>query len=515
MRGLSRALPNEGQGAGGVLGQGDIGASRTAQQKATFGGGTGEAQQFGGEGAVPGPGLGGELSLREGRGARGAAARQEPLVGEAIEGTGALDGRARKIRPRPGCRKHQAVHINFQVGVAGRPIGCGARRRVGGTDAVGRRPIVGDAVPAGVGEGRSGRQGPVAVVSQARVGLVRVDRSRESQRGHVPDHEVIDGVPGKGAAGFHHAGVEAHLATGSGGRAQRRDRRGRGRPGRAKHGDAAANGIVGRPIEDAVLVAIHIIAGGIDALVGVELEIGVARAGGAGPGDEIVAHDVVGKDAPRVGHRIGRLEVVDDVVDVLGVGFGQRLAVVGVDPEVAVEGIGPDLHMGAELLSDGIGDDTVLHREIGYAHSVHAVKLPVLERAMVQDDITPVAHVDGALAGIRILVALSETDIADDDIAFPAKRYFGRHKTNAAPGGCLALDGKVAAHRNRRQEDDVSSHVEHDDTVARADGIPKGPRSRIIQIGDMVDRPAPAAGGRGPKPERSGESHDLRPRRGG
>lgn len=326
---------------------------------------------------------------------------------------------------------------------------------------------------------------------------------------------MVDRVAGKGATGFGHARVDAHLAIGRRGRAKCGDRRGGGRPRGAEHGDAAANRIVGRSVENTVLVAVHIIARRVNALVAVKLEVGVTGIGGAGTGDEIVSHDVVGKDPARVSYRIGRLKVVNNIVDVLGVGFGQGLAVVRADPEVAVEGVRADLHMGAELLADGVGDDAILHGEIGRAHGVDAVELPVFKRAMVQDDIAPIPHVQRAFAGVRVLVALAEADIADDDVALVAQRHFGGHHADASPGGCLALDREVAAHRNRGQEDDVSAHVENDDAVARAHRVPEGPRARIVQVGHMVNRPAPTAGGRGSESEGSREGRDLCPRRRG
>ena len=218
----------------------------------------------------------------------------------------------------------------------------------------------------------------------------------------------------------------------------------------------------------------------------------------------------MGKDSARVGRGIGRLKVVDDVVNVLGVGFGQGLTVVRADPEIAVEGVGADLDVRAELLADRISNDAVLHSEIGRAHGVHAVKLPVFKRAVVQDDVVPRPHVQGAFARVRILVTLAKTDVADDDVAFSAQRYFSCHKADTPTRGRLALNGKVAAHRNRGKQDDISTDVEHDDAVARADGVAKRSRARIVQVGDVVDRPAPASSGHGPESKGSRECRDLR-----
>ena len=385
----------------------------------------------------------------------------------------------------------------------------GACGRIGGADAVGLGPIIGDAVPAGPGERGPGGEGAVTVVGKARAGLVRVDRSLGSQGRHIPDHEKVHRIPWKGPDGFDDAGITVHLAARGDCHAQRGNGRSGGSPGRGQDG-GAAHRIGGRTVEHPVLVAVQVVAHRIGALVGVDLEVVVPGAGGAGTGDEIVAHDVMGEDPARVGRGIGGLVVVDDVVDVLGVGLGQGLAVVRIDPEVAVEGIGADLHMGAELLADGVGNDAVLNREVGDAHRVHAVELPVLERTVVQDDVVPRPHVDGALARVRVLVALPEADIADDDVALPAQGNLGRHQADPTARGRLPLDGEVAADRHRRGQNDVTAHVEHDNAAARTHRVPEGPRSRVIEVGDMVDGPTAATGRGRPEPISSREGRHLR-----
>lgn len=66
LRSTTCVLPNKGEGAGAALYQGDVGASSTAQHKAALRRGASQAQQFGAQGAVRGPGLGRELSLGDG-----------------------------------------------------------------------------------------------------------------------------------------------------------------------------------------------------------------------------------------------------------------------------------------------------------------------------------------------------------------------------------------------------------------------------------------------------------------
>ncbi len=177
----------------------------------------------------------------------------------------------------------------------------------------------------------------------------------------------------------------------------------------------------------------------------------------------------------------------------------------GVDPEISVEGAGADFHMRAELLADGIGDDAILHGEIDRADGVHTVPLPVFKRAMIQDNIAPIPHIEGAFAGIGILVALAKTNIADDDIGFSAQRRFARHEADAPARGRLALNREVTAQRNRRFEDDVAADIEDHYAVSSADRVAERSRARIIQVGDVVDRPAAATRGRGAKPLRPGK----------
>ena len=155
----------------------------------------------------------------------------------------------------------------------------------------------------------------------------------------------------------------------------------------------------------AVVVAVAQIADAVNALVGVNLEKIIAGAGGGRAGDEIIVDDVVAKDAAGIAAGVTGLIIIDDVVDKNRVGLGERLAVVRVDPKVVDVRSVAAFDVRAELLVDRVGDDAVLHREVGGVDGVNAVPLAELHGDVIENHVagragaTGGADVDAALAG--------------------------------------------------------------------------------------------------------------------
>lgn len=73
----------------------------------------------------------------------------------------------------------------------------------------------------------------------------------------------------------------------------------------------------------------------------------------------------------RISRGVRRLVVVYHVVDILGVAFGQRLAVVGAHPKVAEEGRRSSLNVGTKLLSNRERNDTIGDCDVYCTDSVH------------------------------------------------------------------------------------------------------------------------------------------------
>ena len=65
--------------------------------------------------------------------------------------------------------------------------------------------------------------------------------------------------------------------------------------------------------------------------------------------------------------------------------------------------------------------------------------------------------------------------------------------------GGLAGDGDVARENELRRDIDHAAHVEHDGAVALADCVAERAGAGVVEVGDVIDRPAAAAGGQAPK----------------
>ncbi len=83
------------------------------------------------------------------------------------------------------------------------------------------------------------------------------------------------------------------------------------------------------------------------------------------------------ENAASIGDCIGGLVVVDYVVDVLRVCFGEWLSIMSAYPEVAIIRSLITLDMSAELLADREGDDGVRDSDVGYTDTIDGVPLSI------------------------------------------------------------------------------------------------------------------------------------------
>src|SRR5208282_4122113 len=261
--------------------------------------------------------------------------------------------------------------------------------------------------------------------------------------------------------------------------------------------------------------------GGVDALVGVNLIKIISCAGRRGAGDEIIVDDVVRKKTAGVAAGVTGLVIIDDIVDVNRVGLGQRLPVVGIGPDVPDPTRAGAFMMRAELLVDGIGDDGILHGKVGGVDGVLVVPRTEGHRDVIKNHVggragaAGGAEVDGAFTLIAAVaaivnVALTETDVAADDVVLPVKRHFRTHDADTTPGGGLSGNGQAAAGGHRRLKIDVTAHIKNDDAVALADGVAERAGATVGERGDVIHRAVAAAGGVGAEPECAGKSRRLR-----
>ena len=213
-----------------------------------------------------------------------------------------------------------------------------------------------------------------------------------------------------------------------------------------------------------------------------------------------------------VAGRVGRLIIINDIVDEDRVRLAQRLAVVGIDPEVAIPGEIIALDVRAKLLVDGIGDDGILHRDGRGVDGINAVPLPKFNRDVVENHVVGRAagraDVDGAGAGGA--AALPEAKKAADDVVLSVERNLVVHHADAAARCRLPGDGQAAAGDHGGIEIDIAAHVKNDGAVPLAHGVAKRTRPAVGQRGDVIHRAAATAGGELAVTLRAGKGQLLR-----
>ncbi len=187
------------------------------------------------------------------------------------------------------------------------------------------------------------------------------------------------------------------------------------------------------------------------------------------------------------------LEVVHHVVDELRVVLGQGIAVVGVGEHVMVPRVGTSLSVRTKLLTNWIGDDRVLHGDILRAHAVDVIPFSELDGHLVEDQVVGVVQVESALASLCVEVALAEANVPYNVVRCTVKGDLAAHDANANARCSLSVNSQIASYSHRRGQLDISAHIEVDDTVALAYRIPKRADSRVVKVGDVVDRAGTAA----------------------
>jgi len=165
-------------------------------------------------------------------------------------------------------------------------------------------------------------------------------------------------------------------------------------------------------------------------------------------------------------------KVVNDIIDINRVGLGQRLAIVGVGPDVAdPRGVGA-FHMGAKLLFDRIGNNRILHREGVRVNGINAVPLTELDGDVVEDHVVAGrAEVDGA--GTGAAATLTEAHMPADNVIFPGKGNLVVHHPNASARRSLPGDGEVVRAGHRAAEGNITAHVKNNDAIWLAHRVPE------------------------------------------
>ena len=419
-------------------------------------------------------------------------------------------------------RISQPVDIVFQMVISVRADGHAIRAV--GVPAYGGFPVIGNTVvvriqrPSAPGDGAETPVAEAGLRFRSVEGTIRAagpgagPGGSAAERPRLADHQRVHRIPRQGTG-------QGNRAPKGRGRIHRGIGGGDSRPRRSKDGPAAlvsGQRLGAAAVQSSVQAGVVQVTGEIHALVVVDLVPGkIAAAGRAG--DKIIVHDVMAEIGAGVGGVPG-VAIVERVVDEDRVDLGQWIPVVRIGEQVVEPGplsVGR-LGVCAELLANGVGVDGILDRNAvdGMGRpiaggGVHIVPTGELDRHMVQNDIVRLVEIQ-AIVGAGSTRTGAEPDMPDDNVALAAKGDFPPLDADASARRGLSGDGDVALNCDFGTQGNITAHVEDHDTVARAHRVAKGPGTRIIQVGDMVGRPTPAARGHGTEPHRPRESRHLR-----
>src|SRR5260370_15905046 len=123
---------------------------------------------------------------------------------------------------------------------------------------------------------------------------------------------------------------------------------------------------------------------------------------------------------------------------------------------------------------------------------------------MIEDHVAAAGNVDRTLPVLSRRQTLTKAHVPYDDIRGSGERDLIVFRCDAVTGSGLAREGQVVPNAHRGSQLDVATHVEHDDSGPTADGVPKRPGSRVIQVRDVVHVAASSARRQGAKPLSSG-----------
>jgi len=211
--------------------------------------------------------------------------------------------------------------------------------------------------------------------------------------------------------------------------------------------------------------------------------------------------------------------VVEDIVDENGVLFRKRISVMRIRKNVVEPGpsAADRFRVRAELLAGGIGNQTVLKRDVRdgnglpiIADTVDVIPRRKLQRNVVADNVPRVRQRQRIIAGAGRVAARTDADAAAHDVAAIGKRNFATFETDATARSRLPRNRKAAAARHRSFQSNVAADIKNDDAAAVADRIPKRAGPAVRQRCDMIHRATAAARSIGAKAERTGKGEGLR-----
>src|SRR5262249_28659822 len=155
-----------------------------------------------------------------------------------------------------------------------------------------------------------------------------------------------------------------------------------------------------------------------------------------------------------------------------------RAAALVADPEVVRERHVGALAQAAEPLRvDPGSDDAVLERDVLRPAQADAVPPPELDRDVVEDHVAAFAQADRVLLLLPRRQALTDAEVADDDVVRLGEGHLVVLDPDPVAGGALAEDGDVAGDVEDRLQLDVAADVEDHDPRALADGVAQRTRA--------------------------------------
>src|ERR1022692_2050670 len=157
-----------------------------------------------------------------------------------------------------------------------------------------------------------------------------------------------------------------------------------------------------------------------------------------------------------------------------------------------------------------VGENRILNSDLIGGDRVNAVPMRELDGDVIEHDVGRRQQIDPALLVVRIKIALTKTEMADDDILRVVKRNFAAQDGDPAAGRGLAPDGKVVFHTYGGTQIDVTPHSENDDAPALAYCVAERSCAAVGERGDVIDRSCTATRGVGRKAQRAGERGNLR-----
>ena len=215
-------------------------------------------------------------------------------------------------------------------------------------------------------------------------------------------------------------------------------------------------------------------------------------------------------------HVVGSiLPVVDDVVGILVHALHLKVTSGIVDHQDAVERNVLGLHQSAcrvshqSLPHDAVHQRDVLRRRtLVIPVDTEVLVLSPCKRTMVEYHVAPVGHASTVLV-LGAYGSHPEAHVADDDIVGTRERHAVAIDGDALSRSRLSGHIEVVLEHDAAVDANDACHIKHHDAVGLAHGIAQRTRSRIVQVGHMINLARASTCGKTPPALRLGEGQLL------